>query len=82
MAWDRVVELCLVICRDTRAAQAYMDRQPRGVIYAWAPRWSCVIGHNPATTTFICVEPWWMDEQCEKAFWWLKDRGFRERYPP
>ncbi len=82
MGWDRKTELVLVIACQKEAANAYM-RARRGLpdrFYAWAPRWSCVVGWNPANTTFVTVGEWWTSDECEKSYFWLKDRGFRERY--
>jgi hypothetical protein len=83
MGWDRKIELVLVICHDQAVANNYMAEQPKSKerFYAWAPRWSCVVGRNPANTSFVCVGEWWLSEECERAYYWLKDRGFREIYP-
>jgi len=83
MAWDRKIELVLVICQDAEVATEYIKARPRTKerFYAWAPKWSSVVGRNPANTSFVCVGEWWTDEECERAYYWLRDNGFREIYP-
>ncbi len=82
MGWDRKIELVLVVARDSAVAEIYMAARAGKPdrFYAWAPRWSCVVGRNPANTTYVTVGEWWTCEECERAYYWLKDNGFRERH--
>lgn len=74
----------LVICHDYETARQYIASKGRCAdrLYVWAPRWSCVVGWNKEHTEFVAVGDYDVDEQTQQAFWWLKDNGFREIYPP
>ena len=68
----------LVFAESPEVARAWIAEQPTGPLYAYANRWSAFIGRDPSRTFFARVGEWWRHEANEEAFWWGKDRGFKE----
>jgi len=73
------VSVVLVFAESPEVARKWIAAHQRpGVIFAYAYRWSSIVGRNRESTFWARVGEWWRIESNEEAIWWAKDNGYQE----